>query len=284
MQKYFLILALVISIGGQHGISAQDMGVSVDSMVPRAQLALSTPDYPVTAGDIYTLGYLAGSQSVEYTITVDTSYRIRVSNLAVINAAGKTYNELKTQVESIVTTNHSMSGVQFVLRTPAVFKVQVKGEVRTAGEVSSWALARLSSLLGHVTSYGSIRAVSVTSTGGVTKTYDLYRAQRVGDLSQDPYLRPDDIVTFNRAERQVTISGAVERPGTYQLIPGENLKDLIDSYGNGFTSVADKTRMVLVRYNASQSIFGDRISVSETDYLDNYVLFDLDTVTVPYYR
>jgi hypothetical protein len=27
-----------------------------------------------------------------------------------------------------------MSGVQFVLKTPTVFKVQVKGEVRTAGK------------------------------------------------------------------------------------------------------------------------------------------------------
>jgi protein involved in polysaccharide export with SLBB domain len=97
-------------------------------------------------------------------------------------------------------------------------------------------------------------------------------------------LRPDDVVTFNRAERQVTISGAVERPGTYQLIAGENLKELIDRYGNGFTAAADKSRMVLVRYNFSPSISGDRIPIQESDYLDNYTLFDLDTITVPYHQ
>jgi protein involved in polysaccharide export with SLBB domain len=273
MKTYVWIFVVGIIMGGQYGLAAQN-----------AQLALSTPDYPVTAGDIYALSYLAGSQPIEYTITVDTSYRIRVSNLAVINAAGKTYNELKTQVESIVTTNHLMSGVQFVLQTPAVFMVQVRGEVRIAGEVSAWALTRLSSLLGQVTSYGSIRAVSVTSLNGVTKTYDLYRAQRMGDLSQDPYLRPNDVIVFNRAERQVTVSGAVDRPGTYQLIPGENLKELIDRYGNGFTTMADKSRMVLLRYNSSQSISGDRILIKETDYQDNFPLFDLDTITVPYYQ
>jgi protein involved in polysaccharide export with SLBB domain len=287
-------LFLLFFIMGTHGLFAQDAGAvgapaslggAEDdlslSLTPSAQLALSTPDYPVTAGDVYTLAYLAGSQAVDYTITVDTSYRIRVSNLAVINAAGKTYNELKTQVELVVTTNYPMSGVQFVLKTPAVFKVYIRGEVRTAGEVSAWALARLSSLSGHVTSYGSIREVSVTSSSGVTKAYDLYKARRMGDMGQDPYLRPNDMVTFNRVERRVTVFGAVERPGIYQLLQGENLKELVDGYGNGFTAVADKARMVLIRHNSGESISGDRIILKEKDYLDDLVLYDLDSISIP---
>jgi protein involved in polysaccharide export with SLBB domain len=290
MARLFFISLFLMNLGfgrllvAQDAASVQMEGTEDDlilNLSPNAQLALSTPDYLVTAGDIYTLSYLAGSQGVEYTITVDTSYRIRVFNLGELNAAGKTYNELKTQVESVVMTAYPLSGVQFVLQTPAVFKVQVKGEVRTAGEVSAWALARLSSLLGHVTSYGSLRAVSVTSLNGVTKSYDLFKARREGDLSEDPYLRPDDVVTFNRVERRVTISGAVERPGTYQLLEGEAFKELVDVYGGGFTAVADKTRMELLRYTSSESISGDRIILKEPDYLGNVALYDLDTIVVP---
>jgi protein involved in polysaccharide export with SLBB domain len=275
---------LAQDIEGSTGVSASLGGAEDDltlTLTPNAQLALSSPDYPVTAGDVYTLAYLAGSQAVDYTITVDTSYRIRVSNLAVINAAGKTYNELKAQVESVVTTNYPMSGVQFVLKTPAVFKVYIRGEVRTAGEVSAWALARLSSLLGHITPYGSRRRVSVTSLNGVERTYDLFKALRMGDMRENPYLRPNDVITFNRAERRVAISGAVERPGTYQLLPEENLKELIDMYGGGFTAVADRTRMALFRYNSGDSISGDRTILKEQDYLDDITLFDLDSITVP---
>jgi protein involved in polysaccharide export with SLBB domain len=293
--RFWIALVLLLSLGTSRSLFAQEAEVSANapsalggaeddltlSLSPSAQLALSTPDYPVTAGDVYTLAYLAGSQTVDYTITVDTSYRIRVSNLAVINAAGKTYNELKAQVESVVTTNYPMSGVQFVLKTPAAFKVRVTGEVQTAREVSAWALTRLSSLLGHRTPYGSIRAVSVTSSNRVTKTYDLFKARRLGDMSQDPYLRPNDVVTFNRAERRVTLSGAVERPGTYQPLQGENLKELIDVYGGGFTATADKTRMVMLRYTSSESISGDRIILKEQSYLDNIALFDLDSITIP---
>jgi protein involved in polysaccharide export with SLBB domain len=279
MPRCFWIIAAAVLTAGYAGLSAQD----AEGLIPDVRLALSTPDYPVTAGDMYTLAYRAGSEAVEYLITVDTSYRIRVSNLAVISVAGKSYNELKTQVESIISTNYPMGGVQFILRTPSVFKVQVKGEVWTAGEVSAWALARLSSLLSYTTSYGSLRAVTVTSSNGVTRTYDLFRAG-MGDLSQDPYLRPHDVVTFNRAQRLVTVSGAVERPGTYEMLPEEQLKDLIDRYGRGFTQAADRGRMALVRYSSGQSISGTRMMLEEKDYLNNLPLFDLDVITVPYYQ
>ncbi|MDR0670454.1 MAG: SLBB domain-containing protein [Treponema sp.] len=293
--KLLLIFGLSFLAGTRHGIFAQKVelpaGTSASpeyaedgpvlDLVPSAQLALSTPDYPVTAGDIYTLAYLAGTQTVEYTITVDTSYRIRVSNLAVIDTAGKTYNELKTQVETIVTTNHRMSGVQFVLHTPAVFKVRVKGEVRTAAEVSAWALTRLSSLSEYATSYGSLREVSVTSSNGTMKTYDLYRARRMGDIAQDPYLRPNDVITFNRVQRQVTLSGAVERPGTYQLLPGEHLKELIEVYGNGFTPFAETAWIGLIRYVNTQDKVGNKVYLTEDALEENYPLEDYDVVDVP---
>jgi protein involved in polysaccharide export with SLBB domain len=289
----FFVVLLLLNAGISPELSAQEVPAGTSSLLggaednlilsltPSAQLALSTPDYPVTAGDVYSLGYLAGSQAVDYTITVDTSYRIRVSNLAVINAAGKTYNELKSQVESVVTTNYPMSGVQFVLKTPAFFKVYIKGEVRTSGEVSAWALARLSSLSAHATAYGSVRAVSVTSSSGLTKTYDLFKAQRMGDLSQDPYLRPNDVITFNRIERRVTVTGAVERPGTYQMLQGENLKDLIEVYGDGFTPMADPEQVRLTRFVNSLDKVGNRIYLTLRSIEENYPLEHYDVIEVP---
>jgi protein involved in polysaccharide export with SLBB domain len=254
---------------------------SVLSLSPNAQLALSSPDYPVTAGDVYTLAYLAGSQAVEYTITVDTSYRIRVSNLAVINAAGKTYNELKARVEAVVTTNYPMSGVQFVLKTPAVFKVYIKGEVKTAGEVSAWALARLSSLAGYMTEYGSRRRITVTAANGVTRSYDLFKTLRQGDMAQNPYLRPDDVISFSRVERRIILEGAVRRPGAYELLAGENLKELIELYGDGFTPMAEPDRIGLTRFVNSRDRVGNRQYLTENAVEDNFPLEHYDVISVP---
>jgi protein involved in polysaccharide export with SLBB domain len=246
-----------------------------------SQLALSNPEYPVTPGDIYTLAYIAGGTPVTYRIAVDNSYTVRISNLGVINAAGKTFRQLKRDAEAIVSNNYPLSGVQLILTLPGMFRVLVTGEVRAAGEVSTWAMARLSSLTSHMTSLGSIRNVSVKSANGRVRVYDLFQAQRTGDMDQNPYLRPDDVITFNRFERQVTVRGAVERPGAYQLLAGENLKDLIVSYARGITPLGDKTRMELVRYVGASSAFGDTISLVESNIEQNFALQNYDSITIP---
>jgi protein involved in polysaccharide export with SLBB domain len=269
------------------------------------QLAMSSPDYQVTAGDIYTLTYVAGTAPVAYRIAVDTTYQIRISNLAVINAAGQTFKQLKTQVESIVAKNYPMSGVQFVLVAPALFAVQVKGEVKTAGEQTARALQRLSSFVSennltspsplqnvsnsakadylesNLTPYSSLRNVSVTSASGKTATYDLFQATRFGDLTQDPYVRPGDIITVKRIDRVVTISGAVERPGSYQLLRGENLRKLVSYYAAGLAPRADASRTELLRsVNAARDSW-NKLFLSQTEIDADYPLEHLDAVTIP---
>ncbi|AEF84328.1 polysaccharide biosynthesis/export protein [Treponema primitia ZAS-2] len=258
-------------------------GNSKDSPIEQhALLALSSPDYRVTAGDMYTLTYAAEGKAVIYVIVVDSSYRVRVSNLGIVNAAGKTYRQFKTEAEAIVTNNYPLSGVQLVLTQPALFTVYVSGEVLEPREYSAWALARLSSLMdGALSAYSSIRDITVIPMSGQSKTYDLFKAQRDGDLGQDPYLRPGDTVKVNRIDRVVAVHGAVERPGEYQLLPGENLSDLILRYASGLEPVADPSRIELVRHIETETDSGDKIYLTGQDIQDNYPLHHLDELTVP---
>jgi len=249
---------------------------------PNIMLARSSADYRVTSGDVYMLSYAAGSTPVTYVITVDVSYRIRVSNLGVINAAGKTFLQLKNEVESIVANNYPLSGAQLVITQPALFRVYVNGEVNKAGEVSTWGLNRLSSLADeNLTSNASLRDISIVSAGGQTRVYDLFRAQRMGDLGQDPYLRPGDIITFKRASRVVIVNGAVERPGIYQLLEGENLKSLIETYAGGLSPLADRTGITLTRY-VSAEVSGDITFLTEEDINGNFGLRHCDIISVPW--
>jgi protein involved in polysaccharide export with SLBB domain len=273
--SYTVCVTLILLICGGVSVFAQSSDQNL-------MLARSSADYRVTPGDVYALTYTVGANPVAYTITVDSSYRIRVSNLGFVNGAGKTFMQLKSEVEAVVINNYPLSGVQLVLSQPATFKVHVKGEVSAAGEVAAWGLSRLSSLIGDVlTSFASLRDVSIRSSNGQTRVYDLFKAQRLGDLSQDPYLRPGDEITFNRVKRSVTIDGEVERPGTYQLLDEENINELIEFYSSGFTPVADRTRLEMVRLINSVDIAGDKIFLTENDLANNYVLENYDVVTVP---
>jgi protein involved in polysaccharide export with SLBB domain len=256
-------------------------------------LARSNTNYRVTPGDVYTLIYAAGSNQVTYIIVVDSSYRIRVSNLGIVNGSGKTFTQLKSEVETIVANNYPLSGVQLVLTQPSVFQIYVNGEVAAAEEVPAWGLSRLSSLIEknspnnvssnriNLTDYSSIRDISIKSSNGQTRVCDLFKAQRYGDISQDPYLRPGDVITFNRIKRIVTIKGAVERPGTYQLLDGENIRELIEIYGGGFTPIADKTKLEMVRLINSTDVAGNKIFLTENNLTDNYTLEHYDEINVP---
>jgi len=255
---------------------------SVDRYFADPQIAMSAPGYLVTAGDVYSLTYAAMSVPVSYLIHVDSSYKVRVSNLAVLDTAGKTYLELKSQVESVVTKNYPMSGVQFVLLHPAVFTVTVNGEVTATAEPPAWALTRLSAVVdASLTSYSSTRDIMVTSVTGKSRTCDLFKAERFGDLSEDPFVRPGDVITVQRRSRLVTIEGAVERPGAYQLKDNEGLDELIRFYGNGFTPVADSSRMELVRHVESESITGDKLYLDASDLASNFTLKHFDALNVP---
>jgi protein involved in polysaccharide export with SLBB domain len=255
---------------------------AVDDVGGDTLLALSSPDYQVTPGDVYTLAYATGTALVTFRIIVDSSYRVPIANLGVVNAAGKTYRQFKREAEAIVSNNYPLSGAQLVLTQPGYFRVYLTGEVNAAATRTAWALARLSSLLeGSLTAYSSIRNITVSSASGQTAVYDLFRAQRDGDLRQDPYLRPEDVVRINRLERIVTIEGAVERPGSYQLLPGEHLRELVERYASNLTPIADSSRIELVRYLDSRTDSGEKQYLTGQSIEDNYPLRHLDVVTVP---
>lgn len=285
-----LLSAVVLAVFCSTNLYSQEIGKGTSSVVNdlsasefsgTVQMAMSNTDYMVTAGDIYTLTYAANGIPVSYTIPVDPTYKIRVSNLAVLDASGKSYITLKKQVEEIVQKNYPMSGVQFVLLNPASFKVVVNGEVKQTVERQAWALTRLSSVIaGTTTDYSSIRDVTVTSASGRKRTYDIFKATRDGDLSQNPYVRPGDVITLNRILRVVYIGGAVERPGSYELMKGENLKQLIEYYGKGLSDEADTSRITLTRSFESTAKAGDRIYLNKSAIDSDYVLKNGDSIII----
>ncbi len=258
------------------------VGSSTDAQrLPDAQLAMSVSYYPVTAGDVYTLAFAAGANPITYSIPVDSTYKIRIANLGVINCAGLTYLQLKNQVESLVLKNYPMGGVQFVLSAPSTFLVSVTGEVQKTVEKDAWALTRLSTIITqNFTSYSSRRTVTIKSANGRTRNYDLFKAERDGDLTQDPFLRPGDKIIVNRLERQVQISGAVERPGTYELLAGENLKELVEKYGGGLAPLADTSRIELYRKVSGNEDAGNKSYLSKSSIENNAALECYDSVFI----
>ena len=163
-------------------------------------------------------------------------------------------------------------------------KILINGEVTQVQEVSAWPLRRLSEIIRPLlTEFSSTRNITITDPEGRSSTCDLFKATRFGDMTQNPYIQSGCTITINRYARKVSISGGVERPGTYELLDGENFKELYQIYAGGLLNRADKTRTELFRKYDTAGSNGRKIYLKETVFDSNYILFDKDSFFIPTY-
>jgi protein involved in polysaccharide export with SLBB domain len=220
----------------------------------RLSIALSTADYPATPGDVYNLFFIpVGGNPVTIQLVLDAGYQLKVLNMGNINAKGKTYLYLKTEVENLVSRNYPLSGPSLTLSSMGKFTIPVTGETFVPGNRDVDGLTRVSTLLKNLTDNASIRFAQVTSADKTMHVYDIFTAARTGDFSKDPYVRPGDRIHIPAAGRKVTVAGDVFRPGEYEILPGETLQELIEHYAGGFTLMADSEKISLVRINTREN-------------------------------
>lgn len=206
-------------------------------------LARTTEEYPVTPGDRYLLTYYRNSGVVEQGITVPPTKQVDLGLFGTIDARETTYRELETAILERVSSAYADSFPTLELQEVGRFTVLITGEVSSTDLVEAWGLMRLSEAIeGHMTPYSSIRNIRIRR-GGESLSFDLFRSERAEDLTQDPLLLAGDQIVVNRLDRKVQINGEVERPGSYELLPGEQLPELIEEYGSGFTKRADPGRI-----------------------------------------
>ncbi|MFZ5906267.1 MAG: SLBB domain-containing protein, partial [Nitrospirota bacterium] len=78
----------------------------------------------------------------------------------------------------------------------------------------------------------------------------------------------------------VTIEGEVKRPGSYQLLPGEGLKELIEVYADGFTEKANPSRLSVVRFVSEKSPVGEK-HIFDYSKDANIPVHLYDVITIP---
>ncbi len=239
----------------------------------RTLLAVTNPDYLVSPGDVYTLTFNREQVVVSQYLIIEPDMTVDLSIFGVENVNNLTFVGFKRAVENKVLTAYPKSLPRVTIRSTGVFEVLMRGEVKRTGYKLAWGLTRLSEIVSeNLTPYSSTRNIKIISSDGSTRFYDLYRAFRSGEQDQDPFVRPRDTITISKYDRQITVSGEIERPGRYQLLWGEQLEEAIAKYGNGFTATADRSRVELYQYNPLENI-------EEIKYIDVTEGFDR-TVTV----
>jgi polysaccharide export outer membrane protein len=255
------------------------VGTAAPEVGQRLRLAISSGQYPVTPGDIYRLMFQMGDIQMIKELLVESSYVLDMNVFGKMNAAGMTFAQLKPAVEKIVSAAYPRSMPSLTISEIGIFFVTIKGDIPRSLNVSAWGLSRLGEIVeGKLGTYSSLRNVEIVSENGTKKQYDLFRAQIFGAQDQDPYVKPGDTVVIRESERTVEIVGEVKRPGMYQILAGEQLKDLVEVYGNGLTSGAQPTHLRVDRVSgtAAQVVYVDIPTGTDR----GFVLKDGDKITI----
>lgn len=247
----------------------------------RVLLALSSKSYLLTPGDVITLRFQSGLSQELISATVLDDYSANFGLFGTVSVKEQTLSDFRVQFEKKIALEYPDSMPQVSLASTGLFSVLCTGEVKLVKEYIAWGLTRLSDVFTSTrTEYASERSIIIRSYSGSETVYDLYRAQRYGDMSQNPYLRPGDTIILSRYAKLVKITGAVRRPGVYQILNGEFLEQLVEQYADGLLESANRERINIEKHSVASSAIG-KTSILSYDTSKKLSLDHMDSVYIP---
>ncbi len=232
---------------------------------------VSARDYVLGPGDVLEVD-VWGKASFQYRLEVDAEGKIFIPDSGSLLLAGKTLEEAREVIESSIRSTLRDGSIETRLLSLREFKVHVSGEVDMPGSYTASAVTRVFEILAanggdtlrpRLRESSSLRNIEIKRRSGETERVDLTRFYLAGDLAQNPALRDGDVIHVPKVERFFSVSGAVMFPGTYELVEGEKLSEVLRMVG-GVTPNADLERGEVRRFldaEKTESVFFDVGSV-----------------------
>lgn len=191
------------------------------------------PDYRLGPGDLLDVQIAGRLEVIRSQIVVDLEGAISVSPIGSIPLAGLTLLEAHRRVVERARAVFRFVDVTVAIIAPRAFEVTVSGEVERPGTLVVTATRRLHDVIleaGGITPRGSVRRVVVTRKG-VPSEFDLLSFELRGDLAQNPFVEEALKIIVPPKGPSVTLTGAVRRPGEYEIGPSRSLAALLELVG-----------------------------------------------------
>ncbi len=250
---------------------------SPTTFAPATDIPVS-PSYIIGPGDNIEV-ILFGKQNQELTLQVTREGEVYFPSIGPISVAGLTFDEMKKVLLQRI--NNQIIGVEASITLGVLKSIQVfvLGEAYQPGGYTISALSTLTNALfasGGVKDNGSLRKIKLNRKGETIVEFDLYDLLLSGDTSKDQRLQSGDVIFIPTIERSVGIDGEIRRPGIYELIDTETVKDLI-KFSGGLTPLAHRSSAQIERIHSR-----DGITLLDLDLNDdqsfNRTLFDGDVL------
>lgn len=197
---------------------------------------VATEGYVLGSGDVVQLevwGYRYWSKA--YVVSENGS--IDIQGYQKIFVKGLTLRQAREIIGARLGMAGNESSYSVTVTRPRMVTVNVLGEVFAPGTYTVPATNSAFNLLvsmGGPTNIGSVRSIYIKRDGRIRDSFDLYEYYADVKHQRDVYLQNNDYVIVAPVANLINVKGAVRRPGTYELKPGETMTDLIRFAGGNF--------------------------------------------------
>ena len=191
------------------------------------------PDYRLAPGDLLDVQIAGRLDVIRQQTYVDLAGVINVPPLGPLPVGGLTLLEAHRRVSERARDVFKFADATITVVGPRTFEVIVSGEVERPGTVQTTAMRRVYDVIqdaGGINARGSTRSI-VLVRRGVERQADLLAFRLRGDLAQNPFVEEGLRIHVPPRSGTVTLSGAVRRPGEYEIGSTPSLRELLELVG-----------------------------------------------------
>lgn len=238
---------------------------------PNLRLA-TPPDYELGPDDQILID-IYGYSEASYQLTVSPEGTINIPMVGVVPVSGATMEQASARIRSRLSKIYNGIGngttsVSISLGNIRSIRVVLTGELMKPGTYTLPSVATVFNALyasGGPSLNGSFRVIQIVRGGTVVAALDVYDFLLYGSLKNNIRLQDQDVIRVPTYRTRVEISGEVKRPGVYEMVNGESLKDLI-SFAGDFNERAYRARIKVLKNTETERKIEDITAGNYDDY------------------
>jgi len=230
-------------------------------------LKIATPQNYIIGPDDQLIIDIYGYSEDHYSLTVSSDGSVKIPKIGIIQLGGLSIQEAKKKIVNrlsrifvgLKTEGNGVSATNLyatiTLGNIRQINVLVQGEVENPGSYSVPSLAKAINVLylaGGPTVNGTFRSIELIRNNKVIGKIDLYDYLIGGILKNDFTLQDRDIIKVGLYENRITLLGKVKRPLIFEFLSNENIEQIIQNFGGGFTEDAYKQNIKLTRFTTKE--------------------------------
>jgi len=241
-------LVIKKSSGDSNKIAGKKYGYDFFSSMPTSLTAvgdLPLPnDYIISLRDQFTV-ILTGSKDALFNLNVKLDGTILFPELGSVSVVGLSFKEVKEKLSQLIKQAYIGVNIDVSLQNLSAKKITIVGAVNTPGTYLVNPFSTITGALaysGGISEIGSLRDIKLIRNNKEVFSFDLYDLLIKGNRSNDLTIEAGDTLLINAASHFVEITGAVKRPGIYEVLEGETINSLVD-FALGFNQTANKSNI-----------------------------------------